>query len=169
MTILYIDANMQVRGTEIIEVEDSNIFSADLTKQIAEKLTDKITEVEEENVRLKEFLDFESDADFLATKTEPSEASDEEMDIKIEELAKETDKVIGQLLEGLAEIEIIEESADLEIEDLEVEEYSLPARKPRKPKQIKPRIKVKTPKGPKTSKRPKIDIFVASTIGPYGE
>ncbi|MFX1310395.1 MAG: ubiquitin-like domain-containing protein [Promethearchaeota archaeon] len=56
LTILYIDAQLQIRAVEVIEVDNSNIFSEELTKQIAEKLMDKIVSLEEENLQLKELL-----------------------------------------------------------------------------------------------------------------
>jgi hypothetical protein len=169
LTILYIDANLQVRGTEIILVEGGNIFSAELTRQITDKLTDRIAELEEENVRLKNYMQFQSDSDFLATDVEDPGASEEEIDIKIEELSKETDKMIGELLEGLADVELLDDSPEPVFEDIEIEEISPRVKKPSRQKQIKPRIKVKTPAGPKKSKITTVDLFVASTIGPYGE
>jgi hypothetical protein len=39
-----------------MEVEESNIFSEDLTKQITEKLMDKIVSLEEENLQLKDLI-----------------------------------------------------------------------------------------------------------------
>jgi hypothetical protein len=169
LTILYIDANLQVRGTEIILVEGGNIFSAELTRQISDKLTDRIEELEEENDRLKNYMQFQSDAEFLAEGAEAPEASEGAIDIKIEELSKETDRVIGELLEGLAEVEVLEESPETSFEDIELEEFPPRVNRPAKQKQIKPHIKVKTPVGPKKRKITTVDIFVSSTIGPYGE
>ena len=56
LTILYIDVQLHIRAVEVIEVENTNIFSEELTKQIAEKLMDKIVSLEEENLQLKELL-----------------------------------------------------------------------------------------------------------------
>jgi len=56
LTILYIDVQLHIRAVEVIEVDNSNIFSEELTKQIAEKLMDKIVSLEEENLQLKELL-----------------------------------------------------------------------------------------------------------------
>lgn len=56
LTILYIDVELHIRAVEIIEVENSNIFSEDLTKQITEKLMDKIVNLEDENLHLKDLL-----------------------------------------------------------------------------------------------------------------
>ncbi len=55
LTMLYLDAQLQVRGTEIMEVEDG-IFPEELARELAEKLTDKIMELEDENYRLKQTL-----------------------------------------------------------------------------------------------------------------
>ena len=46
LTVLYVDRDLYIRGVEVMEVEESNIFSEDLTKQIAEKLMDKIVSLE---------------------------------------------------------------------------------------------------------------------------
>ena len=56
LTVLYIDVQYHIRAVEVLEVEDSNIFSEELTKQITEKLMDKIVGLEEENLQLKELI-----------------------------------------------------------------------------------------------------------------
>ena len=56
LTVLYIDLEMHIRAVEVMEVDDSNIFSEDLTKQITEKLMDKIVSLEEENLQLKDLI-----------------------------------------------------------------------------------------------------------------
>jgi hypothetical protein len=56
LTVLYIDVELHIRAVEVMEVEESNIFSEDLTKQITEKLMDKIVSLEEENLQLKDLL-----------------------------------------------------------------------------------------------------------------
>ncbi|TFG30070.1 MAG: hypothetical protein EU532_01955, partial [Promethearchaeota archaeon] len=56
LTVLYIDLEMHIRAVEVMEVEESNIFSEDLTKQITEKLMDKIVSLEEENLQLKDLI-----------------------------------------------------------------------------------------------------------------
>ena len=57
LTVLYIDLEMHIRAVEVMEIEDdSNIFSEELTKQITEKLMDKIVDLEEENLQLKDFI-----------------------------------------------------------------------------------------------------------------
>jgi hypothetical protein len=56
LTVLYIDVQLHIRAVEVMEVEDSNIFSEDLTKQITEKLMDKILSLEEENLQLKDLI-----------------------------------------------------------------------------------------------------------------
>lgn len=52
LTILYIDANLDIRAVEIIELENSNIFSEDLAKEITEKLMNEIMALQEENMQL---------------------------------------------------------------------------------------------------------------------
>ncbi|TFG00292.1 MAG: hypothetical protein EU542_08225 [Promethearchaeota archaeon] len=57
LTVLYIDLEMHIRAVEVMEIEEeSNIFSEELTKQITEKLMDKIVSLEEENLQLKDFI-----------------------------------------------------------------------------------------------------------------
>jgi len=56
LTILYLDSDLHIRAVEVVEVENSNIFSEQLTKKIAEKLMDKITSLEQENLQLQELL-----------------------------------------------------------------------------------------------------------------
>ncbi len=56
LTILYIDVQLHIRAVEVIEVENSNIFSEELTKQITEKLMEKILSLEQENLQLKDLL-----------------------------------------------------------------------------------------------------------------
>ena len=53
LTVLYIDANLDIRAVEIIELENSNIFSEDLAKEITEKLMNEIMALQEENMQLK--------------------------------------------------------------------------------------------------------------------
>jgi hypothetical protein len=56
LTVLYIDVELHIRAVEVMEVEESNIFSEELTKQITEKLMDKILSLEEENLQLKDLI-----------------------------------------------------------------------------------------------------------------
>ncbi len=56
LTVLYIDANLDIRAVEIIEIENSNIFSENLAKEITEKLMNEIIVLQEENMELKGLL-----------------------------------------------------------------------------------------------------------------
>ncbi len=56
LTVLYIDVELHIRAVEVMEVDETNIFSEDLTKQITEKLMDKIVSLEEENLQLKDLI-----------------------------------------------------------------------------------------------------------------
>ena len=56
LTILYLDAQLQIRAVDIIELEDSKIFSEDLAKEIMEKLMNEITALQEENLELQGLL-----------------------------------------------------------------------------------------------------------------
>ena len=56
LTTLYLDRDLQIRSVEVIRVENSDIFSKDLTRKISEKLMDMITELEKENLELRNLL-----------------------------------------------------------------------------------------------------------------
>jgi hypothetical protein len=57
LTILYLDKQLQIRGVDIIEIQDSiGIFSEELTKKISETLMDEIVNLQEENFKLTELL-----------------------------------------------------------------------------------------------------------------
>ncbi|MFX1503206.1 MAG: hypothetical protein ACFFDH_19755 [Promethearchaeota archaeon] len=55
LTILYLDRQLQIRGVDVIEIQDSiGIFSEDLTRKITETLMDEILSLQEENYQLNE-------------------------------------------------------------------------------------------------------------------
>ncbi len=56
LTILYLDGDFHIRSVEVVKVENSNIFSEDLTRKISEKLMDVITNLEQENLELRNLL-----------------------------------------------------------------------------------------------------------------
>jgi len=56
LTILYLDAQLQIRAVDIIELENSNIFSEDLAKEIMEKLMNEMMALQEENMQLQGLL-----------------------------------------------------------------------------------------------------------------
>jgi hypothetical protein len=56
LTTLYIDKNLQIRGAEVIKVEDGDIFSEKLTRKITDKLMEQIAKLEEENLELRALL-----------------------------------------------------------------------------------------------------------------
>jgi hypothetical protein len=57
LTILYLDKQLQVRGVDVIEIQDSiGIFSEELTRKITETLMDEIVSLQEENFQLNELL-----------------------------------------------------------------------------------------------------------------
>ena len=73
LTVLYIDANLDIRAVEIIEVENSNIFSEDLAKEITEKLMNEIMTLQEENIQLKGLLSKVELSDELFVESEEDE------------------------------------------------------------------------------------------------
>ncbi len=56
LTTLYLDAQLAVRGVEVIQIENSDIFSEELTRKITNKLMDQVMSLEEENFQLRELL-----------------------------------------------------------------------------------------------------------------
>ncbi|MFW9867113.1 MAG: hypothetical protein ACFFEN_13540 [Candidatus Thorarchaeota archaeon] len=57
LTILYLDKQLQIRGVDIIEIQDSiGIFSEELTKKITDTLMNEIVNLQEENFKLTELL-----------------------------------------------------------------------------------------------------------------
>jgi hypothetical protein len=138
LTILYLDKQLQVRGVDVIEIQDSvGIFSEELTRKITETLMDEIVSLQEENFQLNELLN----------------------KIEIKELDKNqilTDNEIHVAsLEDLIEVE--EETIKQEIQEEEKDTY----------KKTLFTIRTKTP-GSIKSKTPakKITIYFLSTIGP---
>jgi len=89
LTILYLDAQLQIRAVDIIQLENSKIFSEELAKEIMEKLTNEIVALNEENLELKGILEnielpeeILPDSEVLEDIQEPSEESllEEELD-----------------------------------------------------------------------------------------
>ncbi|MFW9896387.1 MAG: hypothetical protein ACFFD7_11330 [Candidatus Thorarchaeota archaeon] len=138
LTILYLDRQLQIRGVDVIEIQDSiGIFSEELTRKITETLMDEIVSLQEENFQLNELLN----------------------KIDINELNKSEiltdDETTIDSLEDLFEVE--EESIKTEIQEEEKDTY----------KKTLFTIKTKTPTSIK-SKTPakKITVYFLSTIGP---
>lgn len=145
LTILYLDKQLQIRGVDVIEIQDSiGIFSEELTRKITETLMDEILSLQEENLQLNELLN----------------------KIKINELNEsriltENETTIASL-EDIIEVE--EETIRQEIQEEEKDTY----------KKTLFTIRTKTP-GSIQSKTPakepvieakKITIYFLSTIGP---
>lgn len=57
LTTLYLDAQLQIRGVEVMKLAESDIFSEALTKKITDKLMEMIVKLEEENVQLRGLLE----------------------------------------------------------------------------------------------------------------
>jgi hypothetical protein len=79
LTVLYIDANLDIRAVEIIEVEDSNIFSENLAKEITEKLMNEIMVLQEENMELKGLLNRVELSDEVFVESDEDEEVQEEL------------------------------------------------------------------------------------------
>ena len=103
LTILYLDAQLQIRAVDIIELENSNIFSENMAKEIMEKLMVELLKVQEENVELKGLL----------SKIEISESIEtEDEDLELEPVRVETmeDATTGKIEDDGAEFEEVSES-----------------------------------------------------------
>jgi len=73
LTVLYIDANLDIRAVEIIELENSNIFSEVLAKEITEKLMNEIMALQEENMQLKGLISKVELSDEIFVESEDNE------------------------------------------------------------------------------------------------
>ncbi|MFX0020697.1 MAG: hypothetical protein ACFE9S_00105 [Candidatus Hermodarchaeota archaeon] len=145
LTILYLDKQLQVRGVDVIEIQDSiGIFSEDLTRKITETLMDEIVSLQEENFQLNELLN----------------------KIEIKRLDKNkilTDNEIHvDNLEDLIEVE--EETIKQEVQEEEKDTYkkTLFTIRTKTPGSIK----AKTPAEVPVIEDKKITIYFLSTIGP---
>jgi len=56
LTTLYIDSEFNIRGVEVLKVENSDIFSETLTRKITEKLMEQIEKLENENQELRDLM-----------------------------------------------------------------------------------------------------------------
>ena len=56
LTTLYIDKNLQIRGVEVIKLQDDDIFSKEQVLKITEQLMDEIVFLQEENESLRNEL-----------------------------------------------------------------------------------------------------------------
>ena len=157
LTIAYLDAQLQIRGVDVIEIKDSEgIFSEKLTKDITEKLMDTIVNLQEENLRLQELL-----GTIDVTEFEELEPEDE--------LELEEDEEWWSTLDDVLDVE--EEIMITELDDDDNESEEEPKQEH---KQTMITLRTKTPSGIKfktpLEKTPnvgeKITIYLLSTIGP---
>lgn len=173
LTLLYLDAQLQIRAVEIIEVAKSNIFSEELAKQITDKLMDKIVCLEQENVQLKDLLGkVKADSDDEKIIEQKSSELKDFLD-KLDFSKIEVFKIECSPVSSEENSESVEEPSKQEnIEDQEHEEPTLEeetelvseARDIEKPASIKTKtpIKEKTP----AETLEKITVYLISTIGP---
>lgn len=145
LTILYLDKDLQVRGVDVIVIQDSiGIFSEELTREITEKLMDEIVNLQEENFQLKELL----------TKIEINESN------KTKVLTDDIATISS--LEDVIEIE--EEWISQEIEEVEEDTYkkTLITIRTKTPASIQSKTPAKEP----VVEGKKISVYLLSTIGP---
>jgi hypothetical protein len=140
LTILYLDMQLQIRGVDVIEIQDSiGIFSEELTRKITETLMDEIVGLQEENLQLNALLN----------KIDISE-------LNKSKILTDYETTIDRL-EDLVDVE--EESIKSEIQEEEKDTY----------KKTLFTIKTKTPTSIQSktpSKAKKINVYFLSTIGP---
>ncbi|MFX0104046.1 MAG: hypothetical protein ACFE75_00970 [Candidatus Hodarchaeota archaeon] len=145
LTILYLDKELQIRGVDVIEIQDSiGIFSEELTRKITETLMDEIVSLQEENFHLQELL----------TKIEINE-------LNKSRVQTDNESTISSL-EDLIEIE--EETISQEIQEEEKDNYkkTLFTIRTKTPASIKS----KTPAQEPVAEAKKIAVYFLSTIGP---
>ncbi len=195
LTILYLDSDLQIRAVEVVEVENSNIFSEQLTKQIAEKLMDKITSLEQENLQLQELLSKLDIGKLSEIQCEnpkilsisnikcpeiENESPAEEQSI-VNEFQEEEQSIENELIEEEQSIDnefLYEELIDNESQienpknisskkpDFYEENVEVPEIKSKNPEiKTKTPLRSKTP-APAVSRGKKISLYLLSTIGP---
>jgi len=142
LTILYIDAQLQIRAVDIIELENSNVFSEDLAKEIMDKLMNEINKLQEENLELKGLLSNIEINESIDLAEEPS-------NLEVKQTAEIRDEELPKKNLSEATEEDVEESAELK----EVEENVYT-------------FKSKTPGRKIIPKGEKLTLFFVSTIGP---
>ncbi|TFF95706.1 MAG: hypothetical protein EU544_02235 [Promethearchaeota archaeon] len=186
VTLLYIDAEMQIRGAEVVELEKSNIISENLAKEIVERLTDKIMDLEEENFQLKGLIqnldiqgeeesaseeaeeepveELELDEDILLEGEEESGTEEKEEDLELDE----EDYIDFDEELVLAEDEEEQGEEEAEEKEKDVAEKDLTPIPPDLPKEVKKTEEIysKTPQMTQTPQPQKISLFFLSTIGP---
>ena len=145
LTILYLDKQLQVRGVDVIEIQDSiGIFSEELTRKITETLMDEIVSLQEENFQLNELL----------TKIEIN-------GLNKSRILTDNETTISSL-EDLIEIE--EETISQEIQEEEKDTYkkTLFTIRTKTPASIQSKTPAKEP----VVEAKKITVYFLSTIGP---
>ena len=106
LTVLYIDANLDIRAVEIIEVENSNIFSEDLAKEITEKLMNEIMALQEENMELKGLLNKVELSDEIFVESGDEEEIQEELleEVVVAESEEESEGSFKEISENVWKI-----------------------------------------------------------------
>ena len=154
LTILYIDIQMHIRAVEVVEVENSNIFSEELTKRITQTLMEKIVGLEEENLQLKELLsklEVEKLSEFEAEK--PIVTSIPTLKPQIERVKEITSKTPLIVNGNLKELEFTSKEPGISSKEPGISSKE-------------PGITSKEPVSELTEIDTTINIFIISTIGP---
>ncbi|MFO8020699.1 MAG: ubiquitin-like domain-containing protein [Promethearchaeia archaeon] len=69
VSMLYIDKHLQIRGSEAVKLENSNLVSEDVSKQVVNKLTNIIMDLEDENFKLKSLVQSQNIEDMIKEET----------------------------------------------------------------------------------------------------
>lgn len=146
LTVLYIDVQYHIRAVEVLEVEESNIFSEELTKQITEKLMDKIVSLEEENLQLKDLM--------------------QKMElVKVSGLEEKNPKIMS-IPKIEYESEIKEKPVNLEPQLPRLKEFNGKEQLLNLQEIPKPLIKSKEPSQDSEETHNYIKVYITSTVGP---
>jgi len=155
LTVLYIDVQYHIRAVEVLEVEESNIFSEELTKQITEKLMDKIVGLEEENLQLKDLIQKME----LIKVSGMEEKNPKIMSIPNLEYRSEIKEKPVSLEPQLPKLKELGENQQI----LDLQEIPKPEIKSKEPSQ---EIKSKEPSQESEEIHNYIKVFITSTVGP---
>jgi hypothetical protein len=184
VSMLYIDKNLQIRGSEAVKLEKSDFVSEDVTKQLVTKLTDIIMNLEDENFKLKNLVEKQDLEELVKQETknlkkallgpEPEKHEHEstpEKPKKISFEVKDTQNQPNMRQQEELEPIPVEPSNDNSERDSNAKETKDIQSEIRKRKEIitkKPKKLMEQPntKTPESTGSGNISIFFTSTIGP---
>lgn len=172
VSMLYIDKDLQIRGSEAVKLEESKLVSKNVTQQLVSNLTDIIMNLEDENFKLKNLVESQDIEDLVKEETKNlrkallgDDSSDKEKisDIK-EETVEDSDMESFQAKNTLNQPNMrIQKSSDLISEKKAKGEETTEVKVKKPEPEIPPEIRTKVPK---ETQKEGIAIYCTSTIGP---